>query len=74
MTASGNLDAPGATRLYPAGAIAQPTDIVPSWGIRSHPKKQKCPRRDSNAQPTDSKSGTLSIELRGLVDEEKFLF
>ena len=23
------------------------------------------PRRDSNAQPTDSKSGTLSIELRG---------
>ena len=28
-------------------------------------KKRKCPRRDSNAQPTDSKSGTLSIELRG---------
>ena len=25
-----------------------------------------CPRRDSNPQPTDSKSGTLSIELRGL--------
>ena len=24
-----------------------------------------CPRRDSNPQPTDSKSGTLSIELRG---------
>jgi hypothetical protein len=23
------------------------------------------PRRDSNAQPTDSKSGALSIELRG---------
>ncbi len=26
------------------------------------------PRRDSNAQPTDSKSGTLSIELRGHCD------
>jgi hypothetical protein len=25
------------------------------------------PRRDSNAQPSDSKSGTLSIELRGRV-------
>ena len=25
------------------------------------------PRRDSNPQPTDSKSGTLSIELRGRV-------
>jgi hypothetical protein len=26
---------------------------------------EKHPRGDSNAQPTDSKSGTLSIELRG---------
>ena len=28
---------------------------------------KKHPRGDSNAQPTDSKSGTLSIELRGRV-------
>jgi hypothetical protein len=25
----------------------------------------RCPRRDSNPQPTDSKSGALSIELLG---------
>ena len=31
--------------------------------------KSKCPRRGSNAQPLDSKSITLSIELRGQASE-----
>ena len=32
---------------------------------QSYDRLSVCPRRDSNPQPTDSKSGTLSIELRG---------
>ena len=45
-------------------ARQQQTDqfIVEVWG--SH-KKVERPRRGSNAQPADSKSVTLSIELRG---------
>lgn len=40
--------------------------ILPQIGICRRP------RRDSNAQPTDSKSGALSIELRGRVKRPNF--
>jgi hypothetical protein len=33
--------------------------------LHSFHLNERRPRGDSNAQPTDSKSGTLSIELRG---------
>lgn len=35
-----------------------------SRSLETPPSSQR-PRRDSNAQPTDSKSGALSVELRG---------
>ncbi len=34
-------------------------------GVHRNPPHMWYPRRDSNAEPTDSKSGALSIELRG---------
>ena len=36
-------------------------------GAQAIPFDFKYPLCDSNAQPTDSKSGTLSIELRGQI-------
>ena len=36
---------------------------------RPLPPTYRRPRGDSNAQPTDSKSGTLSIELRGQAQQ-----
>ena len=36
-----------------------------SYLFEIHREIKKCPRRGSNAQPPDSKSVTLSIELRG---------
>src|SRR3970040_552216 len=35
---------------------------------------KKCAREDSNLQPTDSKSGTLSIELRALTQSLRRCF